>query len=100
MTGTAPILSSVAWLTAYECVWCPCEDVTTGLRLTVPLLRTMAVGDGAEFVVTTRVLGGESMWPPFANDVVVVVAIVGGGWRVSGVEPGAVAAVSRPCVAF
>lgn len=66
----------------------------------MPLLRTLAGGDGAEFVVTTRVLGGESMWPPFANDVVVVVAVAGGGWRDRGVEPGAVTAVSRTWVAF
>lgn len=70
---------------------CPCVDVTTGLRLTEPLLRTMAGGEGAEFVVTTRVLGGGSVWLPLANDVVVVV--VGCAWRVSGAEPGAVTTV-------
>lgn len=68
---------------------CPCADVTTGLRLTVPLLRTMLGGEGAEFVVTTRVFGGGRVWLPLAND---VVAVVGGGWRESGVEPGAVTA--------
>lgn len=70
---------------------CPCVDVTTGFRLTEPLLRTMVGGDGAEFVVTTRVLGGGSVWLPLANDVVVVVAVVGGAWRDNGAEPGAVA---------
>lgn len=60
--------SSVAWLTAYECVCCPCVDVTTGFRLTEPLLR-MAGGEGAEFVVTTRVFGGGRVWLPLANAV-------------------------------
>lgn len=76
---------------------CPCVDVTTGLRLTEPLLRTMAGGDGAEFVVTTRVLGGGSVWLPLANDVVVV---VGCAWRDSGAEPGAVTTVLWPCPGF
>lgn len=70
---------------------CPCVDVTTGLRLTEPLLRTMAGGDGAEFVVTTRVFGGGSVWLPLAKDV--VVAAVDCVWRDNGVEPGAVAIV-------
>lgn len=78
---------------------CPCVDVTTGLRLTEPLLRTMLGGDGAEFVVTTRVLGGGSVWLPLANDVAAVV-VVGGAWRDSGVEPGAVTAVPWLCAAF
>lgn len=74
-------------------------EVTTGLRLTEPLLRTMAGGDGAEFVVTTRVLGGGSVWLPLAKDVVVVGA-VGCAWRDSGAEPGAVTTVLWPCPVF
>lgn len=69
MTGTAPMRSSVAWLTAYECVCC-CPWVavgivaTVGRRLKEPLLRVMTGGEGAELVVTTRVLGGGRVWVP------------------------------------
>lgn len=63
----------------------------------MPLLRTMLGGEGAEFVVTTRVFGGGRVWLPLAND---VVAVVGGGWRESRVEPGAVTAAPWPCAAF
>lgn len=96
MTGTAPIRFSVAWFTTYECMLCPCVDVTTGLRLTEPLLRTIVVGDGAEFVVTTKVLGDGSVWLPLANDE--VTAPAGCAWRDSGAEAG-VGTTVWPCPA-
>lgn len=73
-------------------------DETTGLRLIEPLLRTMAGGDGAEFVVTTRVLGGGSVWLPFAN--AAVDGAAGCVWRDNGAELGAVTAMLWPCPAF
>lgn len=96
MTGTAPIRFSVAWFTTYECMLCPCVDAATGLRLMEPLLRTMVVGEGAEFVVTTKVLGEGNVWLPLANDV--VTAPVGCVWRGSGAEA-SVGTTEWPCPA-
>lgn len=98
MTGTAPIRSSVAWLTAYECVCCPCGEGNPGLRLTEPLLRTIVGGEGAEFVVTTKVFGGGSVWLPLANEV--IAAVEGCMWRDGGAEPGAMTSALWLCPVF
>lgn len=62
MTGTAPIRSSVAWLTVYECVCCG-----RGFLLTEPLLLDTTCGGDPLLAVTTRVLcGAGARWFPFA----------------------------------
>lgn len=63
ITGTAPIRSSVAWLTVWACVCC-----SLGFLLTEPLLLGMTCGDEPLLAVTTRVLcGAGSRWVPLAQ---------------------------------